>query len=149
MGGCFVLEQNKDFYIYSKYLLLLQFKQSDTEAVLTLTLTEKVTVTDPYFLFVFTHVLTKQVVSFIKYSGNDESDFTTRYNQFTINPSVTFYGKPVGEWHYKIYEQASDDNTDVSATGAILEYGKMRLDRATEFAFTQYNEPQTFTAYNG
>jgi hypothetical protein len=147
----FIFETNPAFLYLFLYATtyMLQFKQSDTAAVLTLTLTEKVTVTDPYFLFVFTHVLTKQVVSFIKYSGDDESDYITRYNQYTINPSVVFDDKPIGEWHYKIYEQASSTNTDISLTGDILEYGKMRLDRATEFEFDMYNQQQSFTAYNG
>lgn len=128
---------------------MLQFKQSDTSAVLIFTLTEKVTLIEPYFLFVFTHVLTKQVVSFIKASTVDESDFQDRYNQFTINTAVVFLNKAIGEWHYKIYEQASDTNIDVTLTGAVLEYGKMILDRATAFAYTQYNGSQTYNAYNG
>lgn len=128
---------------------MLQFKQSDTAAVLTLTLTENVTVQDPYFLFVFTHVLTKQKVKIIKYSGDDESDFINRYNQFTINPSVVFLGKSIGEYYYNIYEQASSTNTDETLTGAVLEYGKLRVERATAFTFTKYNEAQTFTSYNG
>lgn len=128
---------------------MLQFKQSDIAASLILTLTENVSINDPYYLFVFTHVLTKQTVKFIKYTGADESNYTQRYNQFTINPSVVFLNKPTGEWHYNIYEQASGTNTDVALSGAILEYGKLILDRATAFVFIKYNEPTTFNAYNG
>lgn len=128
---------------------MIQFRQSETAAEVILTLTEKVTLADPYYLFVFTHVLTKDVVAFVRYSGNDESNYTDRYNKFTLNPSVTFSGKPIGEYHYIIYEQADATNTDVAQTGNVLEYGKLRLLRATDFAFTQYNETQTFKTYNG
>lgn len=128
---------------------MLQFKESDTAIELILTLTENVTINDPYFLFVFTHVLTKNKVKFIKFVSADESDFPNRYNQFTINPSVIFLDQPIGEWHYKIYEQASSTNEDEDLTGAVLEYGKLRLDRATAFSFTKYNEATTFKTYNG
>lgn len=128
---------------------MLQFNQADTSAVLILTLTEKVTINDPYFLFVFTHVLTKQKVKFLKFTDDDESDFKDRYNQFTINPAVVFLAKPIGQWHYKIYEQASSTNTDEDLTGDILEYGKLIIDRATAFFFTMYNEAQSYKTYNG
>lgn len=128
---------------------MLQFKQDDTEAVLILTLTELVTIEVPYYLFVFTHVTTKETVKFIKSEADDESSFTLRYNQFTIDPSVVFENKTIGEWHYSVYEQASSSNTDVTLTGGLLETGKMYLNRATDFSFTKYNESQTFKVYNG
>jgi hypothetical protein len=128
---------------------VIQFKQSDTAAILILTLTENVSITDPYYLFVFTHVLTKQQVIFIKSLDDEESDFPNRYNQFTIDPAVIFLGAPNGEYHYEIYEQASSTNTDITLTGAILEYGKLILDRAIPFAFTMYNQSTTYAAYNG
>lgn len=128
---------------------MLQFNQSDTTAVLILTLTENVSLGTPYYLFVFTHVLTKEKVVFIKSQDDDQSDFTERYNQFTINPSIIFLNHPVGEWHYKIYEQASSTNTDESLTTDVLEYGKLRLDRSAAFEFTKYNQPTTYATYNG
>ena len=127
---------------------MIQFKQSDTSAILILTLTENVSINDPYYLFVFTHVLTGQKVKFTKYISQDESDYQTRYNQFTINPSVIFLDTPVGQWHYKVYENLTN-STDEDTAGAVLEYGKMILNRATAFEFTQYNETQSFKAYNG
>lgn len=129
--------------------VMLQFKQDDTSAILILTLTELVSIADPYYLFVFTHVLTKDVVKFLKSSTDDESHYPSRYNQFTIDPSVVFEDQQPGEWHYKIYEQVSSTNTDPTLADAILEYGKMLLDRATDFSFTKYDQPTTFKTYNG
>lgn len=123
--------------------VVLQFKQSDTTATLILTLSENVSISNPYFLFVFTHVLTKEKVKFI---AEDISLFKNRYNKFTINPSASFLGKPIGEWHYKVYEKP-DNNTE--ETGNVLEYGKLKIERATDFSFTKYNEATGFKAYNG
>ncbi len=128
---------------------MLEFKQDDTSAILILTLSELVSIVDANYLFVFTHVLTKNVVAFVKLQSDDESSYQARYNQFTINPSVLFAGKQPGEWHYKIYEQASDTNIDPSMAGAVLEYGKMILDRAIDFVYDKYDEATTYKTYNG
>lgn len=128
---------------------MLQFKTDDITAVLILTLTEQVTITDAYYLFAFTHVLTKRVVKFIKSQGEDESAFKYRYNKFTINPAVVFLDEPIGQWHYTVYQQASAVNTDETLTEGVLEYGKMILNRAVDFAYIKYNEPTIYSAYNG
>jgi len=128
---------------------MLEFKQSDTAVALILTLSELVTLTAPNFLFIFTHVLTKDQVVFIKMDGDDESVHPDRYNQYTINPSILFAGKQPGEWHYTIYEQASASNLDPDLAGEIVENGKLILDRATDFSFEKYDSPTSFKTYNG
>lgn len=128
---------------------MIQFNQSDTAAVMIFTLTENVSIHDPYYLFVFTHILTKQQVKFIKDAGADESSYPLRYNQFTIDMATVFSGAPVGQWNYTIYEQASSTNTDETLTGAVLEYGKLIIDRTTPFTFTKYNAATTYAVYNG
>lgn len=120
---------------------MLEFKQSDTSIPLILTLTELTTEFEPDYYFVFTHVLTKDTVTFTKFNSDDESDFRSRYNKFTIDPSVIFLNKQPGEWHYKVYEN--------DANGTVLEYGKMMLLRATDFAFTKYESSNSFKTYNG
>lgn len=114
-----------------------------------LTLTEFVSLPTPYYLFVFTHVETKNIVAFVKSEADDESDYPQRYNQFTIDAAVVFLDQPTGEWHYKVYEQASSTNTDPSLSGGLLEEGKLILDRATAFEYTQYESETSFKAYNG
>ena len=128
---------------------MLQFKQSDNAAVLTLTLTENVSLQDPYFLFVFTHILTKTKVKLIRSTGGDQSYYPGRYNQFTVNAATEFLNAPIGQYNYKVYEQLSSTNTNELMTGAVIEYGKLILNRDTAFAFTKYNQAQTFKAYNG
>jgi hypothetical protein len=83
---------------------MLQFKQDDTSIELILTLTEKVTINEPYYFFEFIHVTTRQVVSFLKSPIEDESNYPNRYNSFSIDPSTLFANMPPGEWHYKVYQ---------------------------------------------
>jgi hypothetical protein len=128
---------------------MLQFALDDTSVELILTLTEKVTLSTPYYLFVFTHVTTKDVVTMIKSVADDESGYTSRYNQFTIDPSVVFSGKQPGEWHYKVYEQQSVTNVDPAQAGNLLEVGKVMIGRATEFSYNKYDGSTTYKAYNG
>lgn len=128
---------------------MLQFDQDNTAAELILTLTEFVTIHAPYYLFVFTNVTTKDVVTMIKSEADDESDYPNRYNKFTINASTVFVGQQSGEWHYKVYQQNSPTNINPDSAEGILEYGKLILDRATQFSYTMYNQTQTFKAYNG
>lgn len=127
---------------------MLEFKQSDTSAELILTLNEFVTLDSPHFLFVFTHVLTKTQVAFVLASADDESSFD-RYNRFLINPSVLFADAEVGEWHYKVYEQASDSNLDPTSAGDLLEYGKLMLLKTMAYAPTKYDSTTSFKTYTG
>jgi len=106
-----------------------------------LTLTEKVTVTSPDYYFVFTHVTTKDQVTFTLSDADDESDYKSRYNKFTIDPSNEFDGQPVGEWHYEVYENDAD--------GELLEQGKLLLDRGEDFSYDKYDSTNSFKTYNG
>jgi len=142
----FLLKQNRGFYIY-RYML--EFRQNETAVAIILTLTELVTLAAPNFLFVFTHVTTKDQVAFVKLDSDDESEYPERYNQFTIDPAVLFAGKNTGEWHYVVYEQASDTNIDPALATNPVEYGKLMLDRTTDFSYQMYDSPTQYKAYNG
>jgi hypothetical protein len=124
-------------------MLELHAGQSDEKIVVTLS--ELTTIDSPNYLFIFTHVLTKQSVAVVM--GADESSFPYRYNQFTIDTATLFDGKPDGEWHYIAYEQASPSNTDPSLAGSIVEQGKMLLYAPAEFEYDMYNQPVTYKAY--
>lgn len=127
-------------------MILLRKGQADEEIIVTLN--EKRTLDAGYYLFVFTHVLTRTVVTKIYSFLDDVSDFQDRYNQFEIDTSVVFLDQPHGQWNYDIYEQASSTNT--STTGlTLVETGIMKLQPETEFEFTEYNEPTSFKSYTG
>lgn len=128
-------------------MLELNINQAGQKIIVTLT--ELQTLDEPYYLFVFTHVVTKQVVSFIRGQVDDESDYPSRYNQFNVDTSTVFLAKPTGEWYYEVYEQESAVNTDPSLAEGLIESGKMLLYAASNFSFTKYDEPVTFKTYNG
>ena len=128
---------------------MLELTKGQTSEKIIVTLDELKTLNEPYYLFVFTHVTTKDVVKFIISAEDDESNYPERYNQFNLNTETIFGLKPVGEWHYIIYEQASSTNQDPDLTTSLLEYGKMLLYPTSAFAYTKYDNPVTYKAYNG
>lgn len=125
---------------------MLELHSGQSGEKIIVTLTELATLATPNYLFVFEHVTTKQVVTFV--AGADESEFAYRYNQFDIDTDTLFDDRPIGEWHYAAYEQASPSNTDPSlALQPALEFGKMILYGETEFEFDMYNQPVTYKSY--
>lgn len=124
-------------------------KQSSTAFEMIFTLNEFLTISNAYFLFVFTHSTTKEKVKFIKSVTDDESSHPDRYNMFTIDVSAVFNGSTIGDWNYVIYEQVSNSNTDETLTGSPLEYGKLRIERSTEFEFVVPVSTTSYKVYNG
>lgn len=114
---------------------------------ITVTLNEKRTLDAGYYLFVFTHILTRNVINKIYNFLDDDSAYPERFNEFELD-TVIFNNEPIGMWTYEVYEQASSSNTNVTGLTQV-EKGIMRLLPVTEFAFEKYNEPTTFKAYAG
>jgi len=121
-------------------MLLINKNSNNT---LILTLTEKVTIASPTFLFKFTNDLTRESVLFI--SAN-LSSYKDRYDKFlitetsgTINASSGVINlNPTGYWKYQIFEQASTSNLLESATGSMVENGKIKVI-GTDTTYTVYN----------
>lgn len=129
---------------------MLQLTYGQTGEKIVVTLNEFKTLTNPYYLFRFKHVETKQIVNLIFPASADESLYPNRYNQFTVNVSTSFANKPTGEWRYSVYEQASSSNTDPSLATGLVENGKMLLLPASEYELDAiYGNDTTFKAYNG
>ena len=112
-----------------------------------LTLTEKVTLAVPFFLFVFTNVTTRQVVTFNAAVTDDTSIATSRYNQFAINTNSVFIGMAAGQWQYKVYESiaATTDPTGLN----LIENGKMLLQRVSPLIINGYKSTPTYSGYAG
>ena len=129
-------------------MLLINKNANNT---LILTLTEKVTIASPTFLFKFTNDLTRESILFI--SAN-LSTYKDRYDKFlitetsgTINASSGVINlNPTGFWKYEIFEQASSTNLLESATGAKIENGKLKVI-GTATTQTVYNP--TIRKYKG
>lgn len=115
--------------------------QSNT---VTLTLTENVTLTSPYYLFEFIKNSTGQKFYCIP---TDTSSYTYRYNRFTITEGSTVTLAETGEYTYNVYEQLSSTNTNPSNAYALLETGMAKVFAATTYTktFTGTNTGKTFT----
>lgn len=116
---------------------------------MTVTLNEKRTLTIGYYLFVFTHYTTKQTVTKIYNFIEDQSAYPGRFNQFVIDTTAVFTGKPTGQWLYSVYEQASSSNTDPSLATDEVEKGILTLKPAAPFDMIEYDGITTYKAYNG
>ena len=112
-----------------------------------LTLTEKVTIAVPFYLFVFTNVSTRQVVTFNVSSTDDTSSAQSRYNQFAIPTSQVFTNGTVGQWQYKVYESAAP-TTDPTGLN-LVENGKMLLQNTSSLIVNGYKTNTTYVGYAG
>lgn len=107
-----------------------------------ITLTEKQTLTNPNYLFVFKNRSTNNEVKFVLLNAADLSLFKERYNKFSIKTDKYFSSKPKGQYSYSVYEQTSTSNTDTAGLNE-LESGIMWLNDA-ENVYTEYQTNDTF-----
>lgn len=91
---------------------------------LVFTLTERVTLTNPFFLMWAKSRRTNKEVSFLL-SGN-VSTYTSRYDQFLFTEG-TDATMTSGDWWYEIYEQSSSTNTNKQLANKLLEEGILRV----------------------
>lgn len=111
------------------------------------TLNEKRTLDNGYYLFVFENVTTRDIVTKIFSFSEDESDYPERFNSFPLSSTV-FQDENTGDWRYKVYEQSSSTNTDPTGLTEV-ERGIMKLRPATDFSFTEYTGTTSFKQYEG
>jgi len=122
---------------------MINLRKGNTE-VIYFTGTEKATLTAPYFLFVFTHRTTGEIV---KVMATNVST-TERYDKFSLVVNTYFSSSTDGFWLYSIREKAS--SSDMTVSGTEVETGYMYLRSATDFAPTEYDEQSNdFKTYNG
>jgi hypothetical protein len=98
-----------------------------------LTLTEKVTIANPKFLFSVTHRQTEKQYNFIL---ADISSFKDRYNKFAINENT--YNFFEGEYNYVVYAQTSSANVNPLLANEQVEEGllKVQLSAQAEVYYT-------------
>lgn len=99
---------------------------------LIVTVTEKVTISNPFFLIHFKDMLTSYETSFII---TNTSQHTERYDLFVFTEgSSSAKTLNVGEYVYTIYAQTSSTNTNVENADEIVEIGIAKV-RAAENVF--------------
>lgn len=116
------------------------------------TLSEKVTLTNPYYLFSFKHQVLMSSVNFI---ASDVSGFPTRYNKFlitettgTVNLTSGVVSLPeTGFYEYSIYEQTSSSNLDISNATGLLEIGMVKVESNLPIYREYDNQSKTIITY--
>lgn len=122
---------------------MINLRKGQTETVY-FTGTEKATLTDPYFLFVFTNRISTDVVKVMA----TNTSTTERVDKFSLVVNAYFTDATEGFWDYEIRQKADDE--DMTVAGTIVETGYMYLRPATDFAPTEYTEQSNaFKTYNG
>ena len=84
-----------------------------------LTLSEKVTIANPYFLFSLIHSQTETTTNIIL---TDVSTFPERYNKFIVIEGTTFT-LYTGQYKYIVYAQTSSTNTNPNLANEEVESG--------------------------
>lgn len=123
---------------------MLLLTEGDTAGRIVVTLAEKVTLANPFYLFVFTHITTKEVVKVCRSYADDLSNYPSRYNEFAIDATVF---PEIGQWLYRVYE-ASEAVSDETGLNEV-ESGKLNLLQETALTYKQYQPKTTFTTYAG
>jgi hypothetical protein len=82
-----------------------------------------VTISNPYFLFAFTHRLSNETITSIL---TDVSTHKERYNEFSVSEGNTFT-LDAGEWQYVVYAQTSSTNTNPLFADEQVESGVLKV----------------------
>ena len=127
---------------------MLLLTKGQTSEFIYVTLNEKRTLADGWYLFVFTNIATREVVNKIFSFSEDQSDYPDRYNKFEINTSAMLDDSALGQYTYVAYEQEDGVNTDPTGLTEV-ERGLMKLKPSTEFAFAEYSEDTSYKQYEG
>jgi len=106
-----------------------------------LTLTENVTINNPYYLFVFDGLAGQEQQ---KVFLTDTSLYPARYNLFTIIEGTTVTFPTTGDYTYRVYEKDVNTNTTIPAEAYLLETGICRVgDTATVTTYSHDYDPDT------
>jgi len=99
------------------------------------------TLSNPYYLFSFQNIASKERISFIP----EVITSNVRYDKFRFieggnvnlasSPPEIWFGNDLGQWYYSIYEQISSTNTDIA-----LAYNKLESGRAILMVENDTNE---------
>ena len=129
---------------------MIHMTKGNTSTII-LTLTEKVSITEPYYLIEFINDQTREVQ---KCFISDISEYPDRYNKFNITEGEepdNYDGEVLlgnaGEYAYTVYQKES--NANLTTTGlTVLEKGICVL-HTTEETTSTYTPTETNYSYNG
>jgi hypothetical protein len=120
---------------------MIQLTKGQTQYIY-LTLTEKQTLVNPNYLFVFKNRSTNLEVKFVILNGADLSLFKDRYNKFSLVVNTYFGTQQRGQYIYSVYEQTSTNNTNPAGLN-LIESGIMNLNDPDNI-YTKYQPSGTY-----
>jgi hypothetical protein len=142
--AAFFISTNERFLPHDNMIVYTIGTQSDT----IVTLNESTTISNPYYLFVFTNVSTKVQYKIIVNSASDTSEYPERANIYTFNTITLFATAQAGQYSYEVYEQSS--STNLNPTGLnLVECGKMLLNPAANLIQQGYEPETIYKGYAG
>jgi len=127
---------------------MINLYKGQGEQSMLVTLTEMVTLENPYFLFVFTPLSEGAPVAVVFSPDTDVSTYKDRYNEFLIDVDEIFEGRNAQKWSYEVYQQESESNTNVALAGALIENGNMSLWAPESETFTEHSTDLIFKMHN-
>jgi hypothetical protein len=121
---------------------MLNFTKGNTE-IIYCTANENATFNTACYLFIFTHKITLEEVSFVLQNQNSNSK---RFDQFQIPITDFFLNSTLGFWGYNILAVECPDG----GNDELVESGFMTLHPASVTLPTEYtDQSNTFKIYNG
>jgi hypothetical protein len=130
---------------------MIKITKSATNDVI-LTLSEKITLLAPYYLFEFANQHSKEKFYCI---ASDTSLFPTRYNEFSIIETTSpdpLAGEVefllTGFYNYTIYEQTNNSNLDPTLSTGIVEEGICDVTRIDAVYYKHTPSSLTYKVYN-
>lgn len=132
------------------FLIMITLRKGATQTVY-FTGAEKATLTDPYYLFTFTHRTTGEIVNV----PCTNASTTDRYQKFSLVTNNYLGSSTDGLYSYSIREYNANrpqdyQNEEFVTLGEVVETGYMDLLPATDFTPTEYeSQSNTFKTYNG
>ncbi len=125
-----------------------------TNNTLVMTLTEKSTLTSPYYLMKLVNDTTRELKLFVL--ASDQSLYQNRYNEFVLTEvnslgaevltSGTVMLKPTGFWTYEVFEQSDPTNLHVENATTLVETGKVKVI-GTDTEYVEHQPPTSYKAY--
>lgn len=118
----------------------------NTTNTVVLTLKEKQTLENPYWIFRIWNDLEREYKIF---RAIDTSLYTDRYNRFAITDSaseilsagvVNF--DPAGFWHYEVWE-SEVSTLSVTTAYAMVESGKIKVEGTSNYTFVEHTPNNT------
>jgi hypothetical protein len=129
--------------------MMILYKTQVNEVIVTVT--ERVTLSSPVFLFSFESDATNDITTCL---AQNISNTTERSDEFLIEEKASpdnLVGEielPAGTYTYRIYEQTSTTNLDPESATSLLEEGQCRVIGEEE-TDTEYSNNTTNTVYEG